>query len=147
LARQEFHFNDQRLETIRKLKNPNFLSFQNGLFISTLTGAGEILTNLENQNITTIIDQLPVSNSIFWTRCNPNIDTKKDKETGGSSEVQHDHIIVKIEIDSFLEHVQDYLADSGNKYNKLAKLIAEIKQKAQVTQVTLLLPGFKQFLK
>ena len=41
-------------------------------------GAGEILTNLEKLNMTAIIEDLPVTNSIFWTRSDTNIskDTK-----------------------------------------------------------------------
>lgn len=41
-------------------------------------GAGEILTNLEKLNAQSIIEDLPVSNSIFWTRSDTNIG--KDKQ-------------------------------------------------------------------
>ena len=41
-------------------------------------GAGEILTNLEKLNVQAIIEDLPVSGSIFWTRSNTNI--SKDKQ-------------------------------------------------------------------
>ena len=41
-------------------------------------GAGEILTNLEKLNVHTIIEDLPVKASIFWTRSDTNID--KDKQ-------------------------------------------------------------------
>ena len=39
-------------------------------------GIGELLTDLEKSNITTIIEKLPVENSILWTRC----DTFMNKE-------------------------------------------------------------------
>jgi hypothetical protein len=41
-------------------------------------GAGEILTNLEKLNAHSIIDDLPVCDSIFWTRSDTNIG--KDKQ-------------------------------------------------------------------
>ena len=37
-------------------------------FIQTTKGSGELLTNLEKLNIDSIIEKLPVENSIFWTR-------------------------------------------------------------------------------
>ena len=37
-------------------------------FLQTTKGGGEILTSLENANIASIIEKLPVENSIFWTR-------------------------------------------------------------------------------
>lgn len=118
-------------------------------FISTTKGAGEVLTNLENLNISPIIEKLPLANSIFWTRCNSNIDTKKDKNSSHQStsnaEVQHDHIIVKVEIDTFVEYVNDYLLNQCS--NSLIAFIDEIKEKAQVTQITLLIPSLKQYLK
>jgi hypothetical protein len=117
-------------------------------FISSTKGAGEVLTNLENLNINPIIEKLPVANSIFWTRCNSSIDTKKDKSNcrpTSNNEVQHDHIIVKIEIEAFIEHINDYLSNQSN--NSLIAFIDEIKQKSQVTQITLLIPSLKQYLK
>lgn len=43
-----------------------------------IKGAGEILTNLEKLSVQSIIEVLPVSNSIFWTRSDTNIG--KDKQ-------------------------------------------------------------------
>jgi hypothetical protein len=118
-------------------------------FISTTKGAGEVLTNLENLNISPIIEKLPLANSIFWTRCNSNIDTKKDKNNSSqltsNNEVQHDHIIVKLESDTFIEYVNDYLSNQSS--NSLIKFIDDIKQKAQVSQITLLISSLKQYLK
>jgi hypothetical protein len=36
--------------------------------IQSTKGIGELLTNMEKENITTIIEKLPIENSIFWTR-------------------------------------------------------------------------------
>jgi hypothetical protein len=47
-------------------------------FLQKTKGSGEILTNLENNNITTIIDSLPINESIFWTRCNSNAKKNDD---------------------------------------------------------------------
>jgi hypothetical protein len=41
-------------------------------------GAGEILTNLEKINVISIIEELPVKNSIFWTRFDNNISKEKN---------------------------------------------------------------------
>lgn len=43
-------------------------------------GAGEILTNLEKLKVQSIIEDLPVSNGIFWTRSDTTIG--KDKQVG-----------------------------------------------------------------
>ena len=63
------------------------------------------------------------------------------------NEVQHDHILIKIENDCFLQHLSDYIGNSNTKNNSLSQFIHEIKHKAQVSQVTLLIQNFKQFLK
>lgn len=105
-------------------------------------GAGEILTNLEKLNVHTIIEDLPVKASIFWTRSDTNIG--KDKQL---NEVQHDHILVRLETDQFLEYVNDFLNSESTTTNALVSFVQNIKDKAQVTQITLLIQNFKQFLK
>lgn len=46
--------------------------------IQSTKGVGELLTHLEKANTATIIEKLPVENSIFWTRCNTAL-SKEDK--------------------------------------------------------------------
>jgi len=105
-------------------------------------GAGEILTNLEKLNVQSIIEDLPVSNSIFWTRSDTII--SKDKQL---NEVQHDHILIKIDLDAFLLLANDFLTNDSIGNNQLTTFIEDIKKKAQISQVTLLINSFKQHLK
>ena len=124
-------------------------------FIQNTKGSGEILTQLENMNTTTIIDALPVEQSIFWTRSNVTDISDKKKNAGAAAatsaavvdEVQHDHILVKLELTAFVELVAAHLAEPSNKHNPLRQFIARIKQRAQVTQLTLLVPDFKSYYK
>lgn len=104
-------------------------------FIQGTKGAGELLTNLEKSSIQTIIEQLPVENGIFWTRKSSNSKEPCHQET------QHDHLIVKIDLDNFIEKV------SSEKLCDLISFVKWSKQSAQVTQMTLVVPGFKSFQK
>ncbi len=96
-------------------------------------GGGELLTSLEKASVQTIIDNLPVADSIFWTRCDNAL--TKDKQL---NQVQHDHILIKLDKDAFINHVSS---------NDLLDYLAGVKVKAQVSQVTLLIQNFKQYLK
>ena len=113
-------------------------------FLQTTKGAGEILTSLENANVTSIIEKLPVENSIFWTRTNTSTTTKNDLT---SSETQHDHILVKVECDTFADYVSEHCESSDKRTSNLMKYVNCIKKNAQVSQITFLLPGFKQYFK
>lgn len=107
-------------------------------FLQTTKGSGELLTNLEKLNITTIIEKLPVDNGIFWTR-------KSSNSKNALDETQHDHILVKLDLDNFIDHLHSFYSSSTS--NSLLDLVQNVKKNAQVTQVTLLVPGFKQFFK
>ncbi len=96
-------------------------------------GAGELLTSLEKANVQSIIDDLPVADSIFWTRCDTTL--TKDKQL---NQVQHDHILIRLDKDAFINHISAHT---------LPQYLATIKHKAQVAQVTLLIHNFKQYLK
>ena len=61
--------------------------------------------------------------------------------------MQHDHILVRLETDQFLEYVNDFLNSESTTTNALVSFVQNIKDKAQVTQITLLIQNFKQFLK
>jgi hypothetical protein len=137
-------------------------------FLQTTKGAGEILTCLENANVATIIEKLPVENSIFWTRSSSSSSSKKADQNNKDidNESQHDHILVKVDCDSFVEYVNEFCGDDedengsggggggggggGNVMrlnSELVKYVRSVKRNAQVTQVTMLVPGFKQFFK
>lgn len=62
-------------------------------------------------------------------------------------EVQHDHILVKIDIDAFLQLANDFLTSDSAGNNLLTSFIDDIKKKAQISQITLLINNFKQHLK
>jgi hypothetical protein len=132
-------------------------------FLQTTKGAGEILTCLENANVAAIIEKLPVENSIFWTRSSSSSkkadQNNKDVDT---TESQHDHILVKVECDAFVEYVSEFCGDDEDENgsggggcggdtmrlnSELVKYVRSVKRNAQVTQVTMLVPGFKQFFK
>ena len=63
------------------------------------------------------------------------------------SEVQHNHILVKFEIEKFTELLADFHSNPDNASNRLLDLINEVKMKAKVTEVTLLVHNFKSFMK
>lgn len=46
--------------------------------VQSTKGIGELITNMEKSNIATIIEKLPVENSIFWTRSDTTF-SKEDK--------------------------------------------------------------------
>jgi hypothetical protein len=121
-------------------------------FLQTTKGGGEILTSLENANIASIIEKLPVENSIFWTRAATTVAasiSKKQNET--CNEMQHDHILVKVELDKFVEFVNDFSSLTNSSCDKsnsnLINFVKNVKKNAQVTQITFLVPGFKQYFK
>nr|QNH68100.1 crossover junction endonuclease EME1 isoform x2 [Brachionus koreanus] len=105
-------------------------------FIQNTKGAGELLTNMEKSSIQTIIEKLPVENGIFWTRKPSN-----SKEMSNNQETQHNHLIVKIDLDSFVEKL------SSANFANLIQFVKSSKQNAQVTQMSLIVPGFKSFQK
>lgn len=107
--------------------------------LQSTKGSGELLTSLEKLNVNTIIEKLPVDNSIFWTRKSSNLKDTSDQET------QHDHILVKIDLDKFLELVTQFSLNEPS--IDLINFISGIKKSAQVTQVSLLIPGFKAYFK
>ena len=109
--------------------------------IQSTKGIGELLTNLEKANTATIIEKLPVENSIFWTRCYSSMN-KEDK-----NEEQHDHILVKLDIEQLTEYLNDFNSASDSKNNSFYHYITQIKRNAQVTHITLLVQNFKSFLK
>ena len=109
-------------------------------FLQTAKGAGEILTNLEKLNITSIIEKLPVDNSILWTRYNSTV--KQD-----TAEVQHDHILVKIECEQFVDYASEHLSCEDRSNSNLIRYVNNIKTSAQISQITFLIPGFKQYFK
>ena len=113
-------------------------------FIQSTKGAGEVLTHLEKSNVPTIIEKLPIENSIFWTRNSSVISSSKLDQ---NNETQHDHIVVKLELDSFTKYLLEFNQVDDKSDSSLAKLVQSIKKKAQVTQVTLLVPGLKAYLK
>lgn len=102
-------------------------------FIQETKGAGELLTNLEKCNVQTIIEKLPVENGIFWTRKSSNLKELSHEET------QHDHLIVKLELNNFIEKLINF--------SDLIRLVRISKNSAQVTQMSLIVPGFKSFQK
>lgn len=104
-------------------------------FIQNTKGAGELLTNLEKSSIQTIIEKLPVENGIFWTRKSSNSKDMSNQET------QHNHLLVKIEINSFVEKL------SSTNFTDLIKFVRNSKQNAQVSQMSLIVAGFKSFQK
>ncbi|CAF1021393.1 unnamed protein product, partial [Brachionus calyciflorus] len=104
-------------------------------FLSTTKGSGELLTNLEKLNIQTIIEKLPVENGIFWTR-----KSSMSKELS-NQETQHDHLVVKIDLENLIEYLHEDSLD------KLISFVRKCKKSAQVTQMTLIVPGFKTFQK
>jgi hypothetical protein len=114
-------------------------------FIQT-KGSGEVLTSLEKQNTTTIIEQLPVENSIFWTRPASLDKTKIDDE-----QVQHDHIIVKMEADTLINYLNEFKLNYDNlteyNQNELVKYVRECKLKAQVNYISFIIHNFNQFIK
>lgn len=114
-------------------------------FIQT-KGSGEVLTSLEKQNTTTIIEQLPVVNSIFWTRA-----ASLDKTKVVDEQVQHDHILVKIETDTFINYLNEFKLNYDNlteyNQNELIKYVKECKLKAQVNHISFIIPNFNQFIK
>ena len=121
-------------------------------FLQTTKGAGEILTCLENANVASIIEKLPVENSIFWTRSSSSSSTatKKQQQNDAQDETQHDHILVKVECDKFVEYVNEFgsSSSSDDKANsELINYVKSIKRNAQVSQITFLVPGFKQYFK
>ena len=109
-------------------------------FLQTAKGAGEILTHLEKANITSIIEALPVENSVLWTRC-------ASAAKNDTTEVQHDHILVKVEWEQFVEYAGEHLQCADRNNSGLVKYVNSIKAKAQVGEITFLIPGFKQFFK
>lgn len=102
-------------------------------FLQTTKGAGEMLTCLETSNVNCIIEKLPVVNSLFWTRVD------------GKEETQHDHILVRIDWEFFLDAATDFVASPDA--NSLLKFLDTIKSSSQCTQVTLLVFEFKKNLK
>jgi len=131
-------------------------------FLQTTKGAGEILTCLENANVAAIIEKLPVENSIFWTRSSSLSSSKKadqNNKDADTTESQHDHILVKVECDAFVDYVSEFCGDDEDENgsggggdtmrsnSELVKYVRSVKRNAQVTQVTMLVPGFKQFFK
>lgn len=104
-------------------------------FLQSTKGSGELLTCLEKANVTTIIEKLPVSNSILWTRVD------------AAEETQHNHILVKMETDAFVDHVAEFMNLEKRHSNSLTVFLAEIKKKAQVDSVTFLVNQFKQYYK
>jgi hypothetical protein len=99
-------------------------------------GGGELLTLFEKYNVPTIIEQLPVSDSIFWTRSASN---------GSADDVQHHHILIKLENSAFIEYLLDY-SNPEITNPKLKLFLSEIKTKA-VTDITFLISNFKQYYK
>ena len=62
-------------------------------------------------------------------------------------EVQHDHILVRLDLDVFLEYVGDFVTSESPNSNALTSFVRSVKVKAQVNQVTLLVQNFKQHLR
>lgn len=110
-------------------------------FLQSTKGAGELLTQFEMNKITSIIEKLPVSNSLFWTRVDPG-QVKSSAST--ENEIQHDHALVRVDWEFFLDGVADYLAGNGQ---ILIDFLDNVKRSAQVTNVTLLMHNFKQNMK
>ena len=54
-------------QTVKVWLDKNFLAAK---------GSGELLTTFEKSNIQTIIENLPIENSIFWTRVKSSKSTK-----------------------------------------------------------------------
>lgn len=104
-------------------------------FLQSTKGSGELLTSLEKANVSTIIEKLPVGNSILWTRVD------------GGEETQHNHILVKMETDVFVDHVAEFLTASDKSNNSLSVFLSDVKSKSQVDSVTLLINQFKQHYK
>lgn len=57
--------------------------------------------------------------------------------------MQHDHILIRMDLDKFCAHVDDYCDGSS----ALFDFIGQVKARAQVTKCTLLIQGFKQLVK
>jgi hypothetical protein len=110
-------------------------------FLQNTKGSGELLTCLEKHSVTTIIENLPVSKSIFWTR-NATVNTHCVEEA------QHDHIMVKIECEKFAEYASEYRSsDECREMSNLVTFLNRIKSKANVNRITLLIQNFKQYCK
>ena len=78
--------------------------------------------------------------------------TKKQQQQNEQDETQHDHILVKVECDKFVEYVNEFGCCGNGGVNdktmsELIKHVKSIKKNAQETQVTFLVPGFKQYFK
>ena len=97
--------------------------------LQSTKGSGELLTCLEKLSVPTIIEKLPVSHSIFWTRTSPQNE---------SHETQHDHILVQLECDCFIDKLNA---------RTLNEFVLDIKQRARVNSVSLLVAHFKTFYK
>ena len=130
--------------------------------ISSTKGIGELLTDLEKSNVTTIIEKLPVDNSILWTRCDTSM-SKEDKTKVKNlyltkmklfyshllqlNEVQHDHILVKIEIENIIEYITDFHLNSNPENSNISSCIKSVKNDAQVSQITFLILNLKALIK
>ena len=112
--------------------------------VKSTKGIGELLTHMEKENITTIIEKLPVENSIFWTRSSKVM--SKDKQNQ-NDEVQHDHILVKLETEAFLDYLTDFNSNQSPAASNLCRYIGKVKTDAKITQITFLIPNFKSVLK
>jgi hypothetical protein len=102
-------------------------------FLQTTKGTGELLTLLENYNVSTIIEQLPIRNSIFWTR----------SPLSGSIDIQHHHALIKIELLTFIDYFNDYynLTVNNSKFNTFLRDMKTNK----ILSVTLLINDFKDY--
>jgi hypothetical protein len=61
--------------------------------------------------------------------------------------VQHDHILVKLESETFIEYLTDFNSSLSPETSNLCQYIKKIKNEAQITQITFLIPSFKSILK